>query len=58
MYSYLGTQFITVNMNKTLKLQGTKFFNSRWTFRQCILVVKICMFQVQRVDYLIRQDTF
>ena len=49
-------------MNKTLKLKGTNTFNSRselsWAFRQFMLVAKICMLQVQTVDYLIRQDSF
>lgn len=61
-YTYLWIRFITtVNMNEILKLRGTNTFNSRskiyWTFRQFMLVAKICMLQVQTVDCLIRQDS-
>ena len=46
MYNVLGIQFLTIaKMKKSLKLKGTKIFNSRsersWTFRQLTLVVKI-----------------
>ena len=46
MHPFLGIQFLAVaKMNKTLKLKGTKIFNSRseisWAFRQLMLVVKI-----------------
>ena len=60
---YLGVHFIiTVNVNKTLKLKRTKIFSSRsgisWTFTQHMFAVKIFMLHVQRVDYLIKQDSF
>ena len=46
MYNVLGIQFLTIaKMKKSLKLKGTKIFNSRsersWTFGQLMLVVKI-----------------